>query len=80
MFSGQADRDPAAPGPSFRIDPLREAAPLVEEARKSNVKVGHPRQWQDARPYLTSSTCSKSSSTGVARPKIITDTRTLFFS
>ena len=49
MLSGQADGDPAAPGPSFRTDPLREAAPLVEGAHKINFKVRIPPRRQDAK-------------------------------
>jgi len=61
-----------------------EGAPLGEKAaRFKGMAPGERRQRtrrmgrRAAGPYLTSSTCSKSSSTGVARPKIETETLTL---
>jgi len=66
-----------------RIRPARQIATRLRHARKS--ASGHQRLKlrtgaAPANRYFTSSTCSKSSSTGVARPKIETETLTRFLS
>ena len=68
MVSGTSGRPKAASRVDFPEPEPREAAPLVESAAI------------DKLAYLTSSTSSKPSSTGVARPKIETETLTRCFS
>src|SRR5690606_16242022 len=71
---------------------LLRSAPTNVDRKLSGEQALRPLPWllllqpdDDDRPwgrcaYLTNSTCSKSSSTGVARPKIETETLTLFLS